>query len=133
MKLRGRRGVLAGLLSSVGVAVFAGSAFAGYFHQPAVTIDTVNRTAEGSMVGARVSSNTVEHIGVTSGVSGVWFWAQNSAGTYRSCFAPSPSTDFRVLASSISDQSLIRFEWDQHTGYCTGDIRISNGSQYTNP
>ena len=124
---------LTGLLTGSCVVVFAASAFAGYANTPGVSINDTNRTAEGSMVGARSSGNSTEQIGFTEDNFSIYFYAVNAAGSVRSCSAPSPSASFRSQVAAITSQSWLQFGWGQYTGYCEGNNVIVNNSQYTSP
>jgi hypothetical protein len=116
--------------ATLGLALLAhtGPTWAGVQFNPQVFV--FNSSAEGSMNGARYSSDTKQQIGcrlyATPTFSNVFCAAIDSTGAQLSCF----STDAQLMAaaSSITDSSFIRFRTFANTE-CS-DIEVINSSAH---
>lgn len=111
MKRMMKAGLTIALVASVGAA------FAGYRVQPEVRVDPKGRNADGSLVDARGSSDSVQHIGCTtySHTLGLCF-AKDSSDRLVSCYSVDPGT-VQTMRSLDSD-SYLYFSWDEN-GVCT--------------
>jgi len=113
------------------VAVLAtSSAFAGSKGGGNVVVDSVSRTASGSLGNARNSSDTTQSIGCTVSVNpatsttpSVQCAARDSTGKVGSCTSKS-AAHIQVMAAMNSD-SAVNFSWDA-AGNC---LNLSIGTQ----
>jgi hypothetical protein len=113
------------------VGTLAGTmALAGYKYVSTLTVDTVNRTAKGSVSDTRASADPGEYIGcrintTNSGTSiTVYCAAQDANRVTVWCSTTAPN--FVQMASMIHADSILSFDWDaNHT--CTA-MSVENWS-----
>lgn len=111
MKRMMKAGLMIALIASVGAA------FAGAGSRPEVYVDARGRHADGSLVAARGSSDSMQSIGCLTYSSnrGVCV-ARDSAGNSGACYSINPDT-VQAMRSLDSD-SYLYFDWDEN-GVCT--------------
>jgi hypothetical protein len=123
------------VMLAVGLALVANVASAGDTISVPVLVDTDNRVAQGDMVTARSSKNSVELIGCGAVVTdnGVnpplvfgFCQATDAADVSRLCSTFSPSLVAQINA--ISSYSFIQFRWSEN-GECVS-VRASTQSIY---
>ncbi|RKH20348.1 hypothetical protein D7Y13_29590 [Corallococcus praedator] len=106
------------------------AAWAGVKLTVPVAIDLSNRYAIGSLGAARASADTKQYIGVSTtiyaGGEAASVFAQDSSGTYVSCYSYRPS--FVAAARALASDSYIHFAWDA-LGECT-ELSVYTVSYY---
>jgi hypothetical protein len=112
-------------MTLVGTTAFAGSKV-GYL----VQVDTVNRSASGTLPAVRSSADPVEYLSCSIRASGtgliVVCEAQNASGVTGAC--STSAANFVQLAGMISGDSHVSFNWNA-SGICTA-MTVDNGSQF---
>jgi hypothetical protein len=110
-------GTLAGTMAS-----------AGYKYVTTLTVDTVNRTAKGSLADTRATADTLSYIGcrisTNGGGTAVYCSAQDANRVTGSCSSTAPN--FVQVVSTLQSDSILSFSWDAN-GTCTG-INVENWS-----
>lgn len=99
----------------------AGTANAGYQYRPQVTVSTVNRTAQGSLIGARRSADSLQHIGCyfleyDGSLSLAVCQGTDAQGNTVSCQTQSPK--LIAIAQTVHNGSWMYFA-SNASGYCT--------------
>ena len=123
------------VMVSATCALWASSAWAGAKQHAPVWVDTVNRTATGSIGSARNSADSVQYIECQTSVNpgatsaGVSCRAKNASGVSYSCYSFNPL--IVAVAQSIGPASWIEFVGDA-SGVCTL-IAVNNSSQSEPP
>lgn len=121
MKRMMKAGLMIALIASVGAA------FAGAGSRPEVYIDPRGRHADGSLVAARGSSDSVQRIGcLTYSFNRGVCTATDSAGNSAGCYSVNPDT-VQTMRSLDSD-SYLYFDWDEN-GVCT-TVFVHKSSTY---
>lgn len=113
-----------GLTALAGLLLVTAS-HAGKKTTQAVTVDTAQRYASGSLASARATADTTQYIGcliLSSGTTSCQ--ARNAAGTAASC--STTDAGFRAAAQSINGDSRLIFYWDG-SGNCTS-LAVENYS-----
>jgi len=102
----------------------AGFAFAGESQPATVSVDTTNKTARGTLRGARDSSDSVQAIVCNVRSGEAYCFARQSDWTSGSCYTTDPG--MVQAAGAIGPASYVTFTWNA-SGYCTW-IMVENGS-----
>jgi hypothetical protein len=110
------------------------AAKAGYFASQPVLLGT--SWASGSIVSARTSADTNQYIGCAARTSlsseTGQCWARDAAGNTRSCIMNAAAdAPLRTTAKAINNTSMVRFEFNTATGFCTR-VDVNQVSEYTN-
>lgn len=111
MKIMMKAGLMIALIASVGAAL------AGARGRAEVYIDPRSRQADGNLVDARGSSDSIQRIGcfTYSFNRGVCL-AVDSAGNSGSCYSINP--DMIQIMRSLNSDSYVFFEWNE-SNVCT--------------
>lgn len=113
------------VMSLVGTA-----AWAGYDVGYLVQVDTVNRTASGTMATVRASADTLQYINCNIRTNGAGLimncQARDANGVSVGC--SSTAQNFIQLVGMIQSDSHVSFKWDAASA-CTS-LSVDNGSQF---
>jgi hypothetical protein len=121
MKRMMKAGLMIALVASVGAAL------AGARARAEVYVDQRGRYADGNLVDARGSSDSLQRIGCLTYSSGRGFCvASDSTGNSAGCHSMDPGT-LQVMRSLDSD-SYLYFDWDEN-GVCT-TVFVYKSSMY---
>jgi len=129
-----KRNWLLGTGLAAAALTVAAYAAAGFKYGPTVSVDTVGRTAYGSLGSVQNTTDSTQYIacdvvqnGISSESLSGFCIAKNTAGTYIMCTMPSATLpSFLKILGAVTDDSFVRFSWDGNSTCTSIEVEASS-------